>query len=234
MSALRRAAAQRPRRAPGLREPDGYENGPEEDRSGIPERGGHGDAFAVEERSVLAAEVLERRSRAADRDPCVAPRDRGVVEKYLRLRVPPEDVLAVREHELMAVGDESDPAHADTPILRILRVRLARERVPESVDGAYGAVAAPFLAEGGAQLGDEVCEIRLDHERVGPESLVELGLGASPGPALEEEAEEMERLRGERDGTPRARELAALPVEHVVPDAKAHAAFPDNNKRIAQ
>ena len=152
----------------------------------------------------------------------MTPRDRGVVEKYLRRRVPPEHVFAVREGKRTSVGEESDPAHAAMPILRILRYRLAREGVTEPVDGAHEAVAAPFLAKGGAQLGDEVREIRLDDERVGPEGLAELGLGEGPGPAREKEVEEKERLRGDRDGTSRARELAALPVEHAVPDAETH------------
>src|SRR4051812_4254690 len=55
------------------------------------------DRLALDEGSVLAAEILDERTRTAHENACVPARHHRIVEAYVRGLVAADDVLAARE-----------------------------------------------------------------------------------------------------------------------------------------
>ena len=100
--------------------------------------------------------------------------------------------------------------------------RLSAEGVAEAVDRPDEAGPARLVAERRPKLADDARQVRLRHDRPRPEPVADLGLGQRPRPALQEQLQELERLRTEGDLLRPAPELPAPDVDREVTEMKDH------------
>ena len=127
-----------------------------------------------DERSVLAVEIFDRRCFSSDPNQRVAPGDARGIEEQLEIGISSQHVFAFAETRAAVRPLEAKPdggaVHG-----RAVRCGFGRghlERVAEPVDCAHEARFCRIVAEGLSNLGDEIHQVLLQHERVWPEALL--------------------------------------------------------------
>ena len=142
---------------------------PMRSRSPSERAAGRVTASPVQERPVLAPEVLERRPVSGDDDPRVPARHAVDVDPRRRVPLAAEDVLAFEERDLAARPEQPE----DGPPARARRAAsgdgLRAERVPEAVDGPDVLRGLRAVAERLAEVPGESREAAPRHERLRPE-----------------------------------------------------------------
>src|SRR3954467_11189483 len=161
---------------------DGEHDGADPEAVAMADRSGRRDPAGSDGGAVLAPEIRDRDGRAGDRDRRVTARHALTVETHRRLRRAADDVLAFPEGRLPTAPREPD--HAG-----IWRgwTRGVAQRIAETLHRADEPRRRRRVAERPADLGDEVREVLLDHERVGPQALLQRLLGERLRPRRDEQ-----------------------------------------------
>ena len=177
-----------------------------------------------DERAVLASQVLQRGGLTGYDDSRVVPRDAVDVDGSDTVLRTPEEVLAVLEGDLAASPDQlQDVIRGNASRIRFALVgERTREGVPEPVHGPYEARLLGVVPDGMPHLVHEPREAAFGNEGLRPEDLVQLFLRHGLRPLLEEGAEKLKRLRGDRDPLPAAEKLPRLRIEGAVAEARGH------------
>ena len=153
------------------------------------------------------------------------PRDRSLVHADGRSLIPPDQILAVCERDL-AIAPEKPIDHSGSGGLGGVRRRKLRrfrpKGVTEPLDRSNDALVMGVIAECRAQLVDQVREIPVDDESVGPKTLMQILLRDGIGPLAKEQLQELKRLVGQPNGLAAAKKLARAQVEEAILKAKSH------------
>ena len=90
------------------------------------------------------------------------------------------------------------------------------KRIAEPVDCAHEARMRRIISEGLSNLGDEIHQILLDHEGVGPEALLKGDLRECLGSIRDEHLQQLIRFRSERDTLASSKQLPRVQIQHEV------------------
>jgi hypothetical protein len=174
-------------------------------------------------RSVLATQIFDRCAVFRDPDHGVAPGNTGRIEKDLEIRITPQDVRTLAKRRA-AVGPQqakpgrvplSDRIGSGWPASRTFK------RIPEPVDGADEAGVCRIVTKGVANLSNQIDEVLLDDERVGPEALLKNDLRERLRPAFDEKLQELKGLRREPDGTSPSTQLTRVQIQHELSETQS-------------
>ena len=166
-----------------------------------------GDGFALHERAVLAAEVFDARLVTADDDARVAAGDAGRRRfGWRRSLERPMSTLPSRERELPIGGSQIHSSVAALHSPRVAPFRPRRPRSDSRSDARFARTPDPLrgVPERAPDLGDERGEVGLADERRGPEAFLKLRLRHRARAMLDEQQQQVERLRRQPDFAPSA------------------------------
>jgi hypothetical protein len=204
--------------------------GAEQNHGAVGEGRGAIDFASVQRRPVLAAQIFQRRTVLADRDPGMMPRDSRVVDEHGRVARASKYVLAAGQRDFTIAKNEATRAHDIESASRGQRFdrHFAAKGVAVTVNRPDKSGGARIVANDGAKLGHEAREGSVGYEGAAPERLVNLVLGQRSGPGVEQQLEQREQLRARMHDRATAYQLAPVPIEHAVPKPETHS---DNSLR---
>ena len=150
-------------------------------------------------------------------------RDADVVDEDGGVGCPAEDVRAGRQTDFAIA--EKDAARCR----RLLICRgpglgrdLAAEVIAVAMDRPDEARRPGIVTDRVAQLGDEARERPIGHERVNPQTLMNLVFGERARPGIDEQFQQPQQLGSRVDNRSVARQLAPLAVERAVAEHETH------------
>ena len=176
-----------------------------------------------DERSVLAPEIFDRCLVSGDPNQRVAPGDTRRIEKELEIGIASQHVFAFAETRaaVRPRKAESDGGLLAGCVVRWGFGRPHLKRVAKPGDCAHEAWMRRIISEGLSNLGDEIHQVLLDHEGVGPEELLKGDLRECLGSIRDEDLQQLIRLRRERDRVTSPQQLPRVQIQHEVPEGHA-------------
>ncbi len=132
------------------------------------------DPVGADPCAVLATEILEHCALGRHDKSRVPPRDGGRIQSHFDSSIASDDVLADREREALASPFEPADRPGRLELLAALQCDgLATKRIPKAMQGSNPLRRARGVSQRAAELGDKIREVGLDHERVGPQTLLQ-------------------------------------------------------------
>ena len=160
---------------------------------------------------------------SVDNDAGVMTRDARCVDPHMGVGRAAQHIVAVSEPHLAAVPHDPVIDSAHSRLARVGFLDVADEPVPEPMHGPHEPRRIGRIAERATNLRDQTGEVRLEHERRGPQQLVQFGARHRPVPVANQGVEEIEGLGRQADLTTLARQLARRRVEGEVAESICHA-----------
>ena len=103
----------------------------------------------------------------------------------------------------------------------------ATERISNAVDRSDELRVLRAVADRAPNFADEDVQIRIHHIRVRPDSCVQVGLFHHLRPALNQAAQQVERLRRQVDFASGAQQLACLGIDGELGESSSQCSSPD-------
>ena len=183
------------------------------------------DPGAVHERPVGAPPVLDGGAPAGNHDVRVLPRHAGRVDPDAAVRAAADDVLPFgqRQDRVLPHQPPADGAVGAWRIRRAGHVDVRREAIAAARNRPHESRRARIVAERLPNLGHGVPEIGLEHHRVRPEPVLQLGLRDQRRPPLDRgSAAGRTTWATDGRGSPSAPQLARRRIELERTEADPH------------
>jgi hypothetical protein len=155
--------------------------------------------------TILAAQIFDLSPLVADNNPRVMPRDSRDIQADGRRWIPADAVFAVGQRDATAAR-HNPPTRSRAP--RYGAVNLRGEGVADAMCRSNDRRARLTIVECPPQLFDEPYERRVRHECPGPEPFVQFGFSHDARCLVDQQGEQIERLRRQMNCVTIASELA--------------------------